>query len=198
MQDRNAGRSRREGAEPAGLSPVRAFFLLATIATAAGVGLFATRDASPAEPRPLVSPQESPDDALTDEEAIAEFERLKNLLLTAYRRRDITLIDEFAAPNPARGISRIYNEIRTLIADNVLYRTREVREDIVLATNGTEEIEVREVVVKKPRFVHAATGRNLATSARAERQSVVWELRSYGGEWRIYSATIVSAEPVKP
>jgi hypothetical protein len=180
--------------EPAGLAPVRAFLLIATLATILGGAVFATRDAAPSEPP---APARSPDVSLTDEEAIAEFERLKLLLLNAYEKRDVSLISAFAAPDAAPGIRRVDDEIQALLTDDVLYRTREREESLTVVRNSPNEIELREVVVKFPRFVDGRTGRNLATDAGPERQSITWVLRTYDAAWRIHSSTVIAAEPLK-
>lgn len=194
MQDKDpAGRGPRR-VEVAGLSPVRAFFVVGALA-AIPLALVATRDEAPAtSPSPAVR---SPSYELTDAEAIAEFDRLKGLLVAAYQQRDLSLVDEIAAPDAAPGIDRIQKEIRTLLRDDVLYRTRERRESVDLITNDLGRIEVREVVVKFPRFLDEETGRNLATANRPERQTIIWVLQRYSIHWKIHSATIVSAEPTE-
>lgn len=194
MDDRAHTGPRPDDVGPAGLSPVRAFFVVGAVLAATVMGFLATREPSPATP--TVKPSRSPDYSLTDAEAIAEFERLKNTLASAYRRRDVTLVKELAAPDAAAGIRRIDDEIRTLIADAVLYRTRETRLSLEVLANRSFEVEVREVVVKRPRFIDERTGENVATNLGPERQEIVWILRRYGTDWRVYSATIVSAERV--
>ncbi len=188
------GRGRPENEENTGLlPPVKAFFLLIGVGVAAAVAAFATQpDAAPSEPPATVT---SPDFSLTDAEAIEEFERLKSILLAAYWRRDVTLLDEFAAPDAAPGVQRVDDEIRTLLRDGVLYRTREARRSLAVTQNDPAEVELTEVLIKTPRFLDEQSGENVATGDKAERQIIVWVLRLYGSEWKIHSATVTSAEP---
>ena len=196
MDDQARGGPRPGDDEAPGLSPVRAFFLVGAIfAAVVAAGFLATRDSSPAtEP----GPARSPDYSLTDAEAIAEFERLKEMLSAAYHHRDLTLVDQFVAPDAAPGVRRVEDELRTLLADQVLYRTKETREALEVAVNGSARVEFRETVVKQPRFIDERSGKNIASVMEPERQVIVWVIRRYGTEWKIYSSTIVSAEPAGP
>src|SRR3712207_2764213 len=110
MDDEKPRRPRAE-AEPAGLSPVRAFVLLGVIATALAGGIAAATRETPA-PEPGGTTRPSPDYSLTDAEAIAEFERLNDQLMQAYRERNIALAEDvFTSDSPM--LPRVGKEIQT-------------------------------------------------------------------------------------
>jgi hypothetical protein len=176
--------------EAPGMAPVRAFLMLVAVAVVVPVTILATRpEAAPTKP----PAQATPDFSLTDPEAIAEFERLKHLLAQAYRSRDVTLIDQFASSDPGDGVQQVAEEIQTLIRDQVLYRTREKRESLQVVVNTSDRIELREVVVKAPRFIDEADRENIALDERPQRQTIIWQLRLEGDRWRIHSGVITAS-----
>lgn len=181
--------------EVPGLSPIRAFLVVCTLATVLGGAFFATRDASPSEPPAQQSPR-SPDYSLTDAEAIAEFERLNTQLLTAYRQRDISSIKLFAeSESPlARTVER---ELHTLVRDGVrdVTRIRSISQEVV--SNTASVVEVEQVLIEQPKFIDARTGRDVTVRSTRQRQTVLWTMKLRDGRWFLSSATITAAEPAR-
>ena len=177
--------------EVAGLSPMRAFIVVCALATVVGGMIFATRDASPSEPPS--GPPRSPDYTLTDAEAIAEFERLHDSVITAYRERDVSLIKTFALPE-TRFARTVEDEIRTLVRDRVLDRTRIQSLSRSVTRNTPTLVELEQVVFERPRFVDARSGRDVTVNASPMEQTVVWTMELAGGQWLLSGATITASE----
>lgn len=193
MEGKDPGRRRPGPAEVQGLSPIRAFLVVCTLAMAAGGWLLATRDASPAEAPPPVPPR-SPDYALTDEEAIAEFERLNAQLMQAYEERNIALAEEvFTSDSPM--LPRVRKEVDDLIESNVLSLTRfEERRTKVFERTGTR-ILLERTEVLYPRFI-GEKGENATGDSAPEKRTVRWELHEQEGTWLIHEGTVVRRRPV--
>lgn len=189
MDDQARGGPRPgEGNEPAGLSPVRAFLLLGAIfAAVVAAGVLATRDPSPAtEP----GPARSPDYALTDAEAIAEFERLNAQLMQAYEDRNIALAEEvFTSDSPM--LPRVRKEIETLLKSDVVSLTRFKQISTEPDTTGSNVIVIERAEVLYPRF-ETESGKDASRSTRPERTRVKWELHVEGGRWLLHDAVVVS------
>ena len=186
MDDRNTRRP-RAGAEPAGLSPVRAFILLGVIATAIAAGIMATREAAPSEPPATTAP--SPDYSLTDAEALAEFERLHDQLMLAYRERNIALAEEvFASDSPM--LPRVRKEIDTLIDSSIVSLSRFDEISTTVTDNAKESVTVERVEILYPRF-RTESGRKASGPNHPERQRVEWDLRVENGRWLLHDAVVV-------
>lgn len=194
MDDQARGGPRPgEGNEQSGLSPVRAFFLLGAILAAVFAGFLATREESPATE--TVAPARSPDYSLTDAEAIAEFERLNDTRITAYRLRDISLLHQaLASDSPL--LRRGEAEIKQLLRDKIILKSRFGTEAAEVVTNMPDEIVVRHTEVDYPRFVHESG--DVLTADRTPRLRVIlWTLRPIGTEWRIFDSTFVSQRAIE-
>lgn len=187
MEDRNA-RGPRAGAEPGGLSPGRAFILLGLVGAAIAAGVTAFRDPAPAEPRPAAAP--SPDYSLTDAEALAEFERLNDQLMLAYRERSVALAEDvFTADSPM--LPRVRKEIDDLVDSSVISRTRFEAMSTGIITNTPSRVVLRRVETLYPRFT--TEGGDDATGASSpERRVVRWELHEKQGRWLLHNAVVTA------
>lgn len=175
-----------------GLAPVRAFFVVCAIATIVGGGLFATRDASPSEPPR--TPAGSPDYTLTDEEAIAEFERLNAQLMQAYEERNIALAEDvFTSDSPM--LPRVRKELRTLVDRSVVSLSRFEEISTEIRDSGPEEVILHRVEILHPRF-QTEEGRN-ASSSTSERLRVRWVLRVENGRWLLHDAVVLQRQILK-
>jgi hypothetical protein len=189
MDDPDSTRSRPGAAERVpGLSPVRAFFLLAAVAAVIPLGIFATRDeAAPSEPPAAVR---SPDYSLTDAEAVAEFERLNEQLMEAYRERDITLAEQiFTSDSPM--LPRVRKEIRQLVRSSVVSLTHFELDAMQVLMNAPERIVFRRAERLYPRF-RTDSGDDATGDAKPERRTVQWEMRQETGLWLLHNAVVVT------
>ena len=194
MDDQARGGPRPgEGNEPAGLSPVRAFLLLGAIfAAVVAAGVLTTRDPSPAtEP----GPARSPDYALTDADAIAEFERLNDARIAAYQLRDISLLHEVVASDSPL-LERGENEIKQLLREDVIIKSRFVTKTIELVKLTSEEFVVRHTEVEFPKFVNES-GAVVTADRTPRRRVMLWTLHSIGTEWRIFDSKFLSQRAVE-
>jgi hypothetical protein len=171
---------------------VRAFFLIGALATILGGAVFATRDASPAE---TPAPARSPDYSLTDEEAIAEFERLNAQLIQAYEERNIALAEAvFTSDSPM--LPRVRKEIANLIESSVLSRTRFRVREIDVASSGTAEIVLKRVEDVYPRFERESGG-DASRDVTPYREWTDWVMRQEDGRWLLHEATVTDRELTK-
>jgi hypothetical protein len=176
-----------------GLAPVKAFFVLVAVGLAAAVAAFATQpDAAPSEPP---APARSPDFSLTDAEAIAEFERLHALQITAYKTRDPSLVPEtYTTDSPVAD--RVLREITELLRRDVTTDGDFTSRRIVVASNTAAEILLRQEVVVNPSFFNHR-GQEVSLDAPAELQEIRWTLRWDGDRWLIHDAVITSSRPIR-
>ena len=192
------------------LSPLQAFILVGAIALAAGIFLVTRTEGPPAEarsnaaappatnaltpvtpttpastkasakPQPTAMP-------LTPQRAIATFGRLRRLLDSAYARRDLGDIDEFAAPG-SPIFAHATTQIRFLKRRSLLDRTLTKVTDLEVRAITPNQIKLVERVVIKPRYVDEATGLETDLDLTAERAILVWTLVRVDSGWHIYSA----------
>lgn len=171
-----------------GVPPLRVFLGLLALVLALGAVVLVTRDVEPAPPPPPAQ-SASPNFALTDEEAIARFKELHALLLTAYRQRDMSLLDSFLTENsPLR--TRAVQEIRQLLRDRVFDRAK--IESLVLRVlfNESDLITVRHKWIEYPRFV-AESGQNVTSFEQPILQVVDWSLRPDHSVWKIFDSDVI-------
>ncbi len=64
---------------------------------------------------------------------------------------------------------------------------------IRVVSNAPDEIRLRETVVERPKFVAEKDGEDLTINSSSERQTVVWTMRLYTDQWRLYRAVVVKA-----
>ena len=186
-----AGREPANEDKTSGLSPVRAFLMLAAVATIVPLTILATRPE--AAPSAAPSPR-TPDFSLTDAEAIAEFERLHESLMRAYLTRDVTRVKTFAAPGSGLEAS-VVREIEELVSDGVIDRTITKEISTTVVENEADTVLLEQSVIESPRFVDAQSGRDVTVSAQPQRQVVLWALRLSDNEWRLTSGVITSSAP---
>lgn len=181
------------GEREQGMSPVRAFLLLSAVAAAVAIGVFAARDeAAPSEPPRAAR---TPDYSLTDGEAIAEFERLNDQLLLAYRERNIALAEDvLTADSPM--LPRVRSEIRTLIRSATFSRTTFDPLSTSVIENEPTVIKVSREEVLRPRF-ETETGEEATASGRSHRQKLEWTLHLDHGAWRLHDAVIVAVDDLE-
>lgn len=191
MQDSDSLESSRPGAEERapGLSPVRAFLLLATVATLIPLGIFATRD----EAAPAESPgaARSPDYSLTNAEALQRFDELHDIFRSASIHRDVSLLDEMlVADSPLHGTARA--QIRQLISDGVLDRSRFVQQAAAVVENSPIQVEIDQVVRIQPRFVSETTGSDVSADPPLV-QRVRWTLMLESSVWKVHDSVVKSS-----
>ncbi len=192
MDDQNPG-GPPPGEVEGGLSPVRAFLVLGAVLAAIAVWFLATRDATPASPS--AQPSRSPDYSLTAAEAIARFHELHGLFRSASKNRDLSLLGAMlVTDSPLHAVAR--RQIRQLTADGVLDRSRFVEESVEVTDNSPARIEIEQVVIIRPRFVSASTGRVVSTGARL-RQKVSWVLTVEETVWKVYDSQVLSSTELK-
>ncbi|HEX2294103.1 MAG TPA: hypothetical protein VHN37_02215, partial [Actinomycetota bacterium] len=188
-----SGRPRPREIEERGLSPVRAFALVAVLATALGAAFFATRDAVPSEPPR--GPVRSPDYSLTDAEAIAEFERLHDLQVRAYEERDVSLIPvTYTADSPVRD--RVEREVANLVRKRVTTQTSFTTRRLMLVSNLETEIVLDQTAVIDAAFFNGR-GVEISISSPPEVQHIRWTLRQEDHRWLIHDAEILASRPVR-
>jgi hypothetical protein len=180
------------GDERGPVPPVRAFLLLGAIAIVVPLTILATRP-EPAPTKPAATG--SPDYSLTDEEAIAEFERLNAQLMAAYRERNIALAESiFTSDSPM--LPRVRKEINELLESGVISRTRFEEVATEVQTNGAAHIQIERVEVLRPRFL-TERGSNANAGTQAEKRVLEWEIRLAAGAWRLYDAVVVERKNLR-
>jgi hypothetical protein len=174
------------------LPPLLVFVALMSVLVAVGAVVLVTRNDPPPPPRPTTTP--SPDFSLTDAEAIARFKELRALRDQMYRDRDLSLLSELYAP-ASPLIALVTTEIRRLLHDDVLYRSRYRTQRIAVTENMPTRITLLEVVHRHPRFVSEA-GTNVTKSASELLQRAKWILVEIRGRWLVQQSKIVKSRKV--
>jgi hypothetical protein len=152
--------------------------------------------------RPDTSPPPSttqtntePNFALTNEEAITRFEELMTTLEQAYGGHDVTYLDSlYTSDSPLRGIAR--RELTRLANDGVRDLSTFETKELIVRTNSSSQITLRQVVVVTPRFVTDA-GKDVTKSRRPTRQVVDWTVSLQGGNWLLEDALITEAKHIR-
>ncbi len=186
------------GAEPQdervpGLSPVRAFFIVGALAAVVPLGLLATRsDEAPPEPGRV---ERSPDFSLTDAEAIERFNELHDLFRSASKTRDMSVV-KLMLVSGSRLSQTAHVQIRQLIRDGVLDRSRFLDQEVRVVTNTPTRIEIEQEVTVRPRFVSDRTGRDVTLGAPL-RQTVHWVLVPEAGAWKVLDSKVIRSERLR-
>lgn len=192
MDTRDPGGPRPGPTEPAGLSPVRAFLVVGALATVLGVVFFATREATPSEPP---APARSPDYSLTDDEAIARFAELHDVFRSASIKRDESLLSVMlTTDSPLERTARA--QIRQLVRDGVVDRSRFRQERVDVVLNSPTRIELEQVVTIRPRFLSTATHKPVSTGPSL-RQEVRWTLALEDTVWKVYDSQVVASRRLR-
>ncbi len=177
-----------------GVSPAIAFSMLAILVAVIAAAVFLTRPDTEVQAAATNPTSTSPNFALTNEEAIARFKELSQMLHQAYAMHDPTRLDHlYTDASPVRELAG--EELRQLNRDQVsdvsTYKTLRVE----VVANTDDSIRLREVVMVKPRFVDRA-GKDVTTSKSDRiREVVEWTLRPEGGIWLIHDAVVEKSEP---
>jgi hypothetical protein len=131
--------------------------------------------------------------SISDVSALETFKKLRRLWIAAYRRRDPALVKQFAAPNAPSLRGEVIQEIRQLKHNGVMFRSRFDIRDLAVVSIRPAAIKVREVVSETPKFVNERTEKDVTQSKRRQILTVVWTMRRYGGEWRLFRSLITKA-----
>ena len=165
---------------------IRAVAIAAAVALLGGV-LYATWQAAAGnddpEPDPIGLGEPEPDFSLTDEEAIATFQRLSSSLRAAVAQRDQTLVASVATSG-GNTSERLRQEIRRLKDDQVIDRTTvETLRSEVIVSNSTS-IEIREVIRLRPCF-ETESGEDVTQADAVVEQVGIWTLAIENDRWLI-------------
>ena len=174
------------------LNPLPVFLAIAAVVTLGVASYFLLTSSNDPPATELGPPKDA--FALTDQEAIAEWESLHDLWLRSYRERDASLVETYAAPDaPTLSNPR---EVNALLRRGVLDKTRFFSARIAVILNSNYEINIREKVRVFPRFVDEKSGKDVTVDGVPELQTVVWTMRLYGSDWKLYRSVITSARPL--
>lgn len=170
------------------MTPVRAFLMLVAVAVVVPLTILATRpEAAPTKP----SVPATPDFSLTDAEAIAEFEHLNEIRITAYKTRDVTLLGEtLTAASPL--LRRGENEIRRLLRDRVIIESKFITRDVQVISNSPHAVTVRQIEVELPKYV-SEEGSDVTGDARAQERTIEWTLHLEGSQWKLHDSRLISS-----
>ncbi|HEX2236740.1 MAG TPA: hypothetical protein VHK89_10730 [Actinomycetota bacterium] len=190
-----AGSFGRRAQSDDGLPPAAAFAIV-LLAIAALTGLWAlerapgsgARGSAAAVSRPGSREQPSP-------HAIrARFERLRALFVRSYHQRDTSLIRLYAAPDAPDLTSGA--EIRWLLRNDILDRTRWVSRALRVAHVGPTRAVLRERLLFLPRFVHLPSGTDAAPDAIPQVRAMEWTMTYEDGRWLLYSGRALRETPL--
>lgn len=183
---------RAEDPQPkTGISPIKAFLILAGVLAAIAAAIYLTR---PDTPSTTATPTQTPDFSLTDEEAIGRFHQLDQLKIQMYRDRDFSLIPEiYTRDSKVRGL--VEKDLQKLRSDGVLFRTRFGPGIIDMLRSNPDEIVLIQKVVVHPRYV-SESGEDLTPSDADERQTVRVTLHLEDGQWKVFDSVVTEAEPL--
>jgi hypothetical protein len=175
------------------VSPLKAAIALLGLLGAALLGWYLTRPDAPAVPGTADGPAQAA--TLTEAEAIKEFERLFTLNIRAYRERDESLVRLYAAPD-APKLLEAHEEIRQLLRDGVLDRTRFKHLSIDVTALSSNEVVLTHIFEEAPRFVDEATGRDVTASSKPRRITMRWVMRRYPTGWLLYRGAVIDVAPL--
>ena len=182
-----------ERADSSAASPVRVFLALMAVLVVVGAVVLITRDDDPPEPTPTESP--SPNFALTDAEAIARFKELRDLHLSAYRDRDISLLPLVFTRDSNIG-QTVRKEIQSLLRDGVVPKPRYETQMLSVRVNTASEIRLVESVRFRARFFDEK-GNDVTVGRKEEMQIIEWVLRPQESVWLIHASKITKSMPVR-
>ncbi len=131
--------------------------------------------------------------ALSDQEALAEWERLHALWRRAYTERDPSLISLFRAPDAPKPFNEVDSEIAYLNRANVLDKTAFEQKELEVLSNERDEVIVRESTIIHPKFVDEETGDDITVGDKPGFRTVEWTMRRYAGAWKFYTSEITQA-----
>ncbi len=171
------------------LSPVRAFvLLLLVVAFLVGIGLIAMSNKDP-----VPSDQAIPNTknfALTDQQAIAKFQYLRDLGLRATQQEDQSLVASAFVPGSPLA-NRSIRIIQELDRDDVIDKIRYETLGVEVASNEPTIVRIREVRKLFPCFV-TPKGRDVTQHPNVVHQEVMWGMRLIGSQWRLETADLLT------
>jgi hypothetical protein len=187
--------------EEAALTPLRAFFVLVTVAVVAGAAITvasrpdasgspqdSVREAGSApRPAPSVSTSDQTGGELSESEALALFERLRRRLEAAYRRRSVRVLLE-AVDRGSPQFSKSRSDLRLLERNNLLDRTRLRTLEVTILAIDPSRVEVSERTAVRPRYVDDATFVEVDLKIERTRSSSRWIIERRGDRWSITSS----------
>ena len=188
--DRSAGIAQAEPGRT-GVSPVKAFVIgLFLLGLLIATFIYARRE----QPPTAATNTTITTTTLTDEQAIAEFERLDALRLQAYESRDLRLLSSvftFGSPE----LEKARNRISQLKSDDVLMKHQYDVIETQVMTSTASSLSIRQTVDIDIRFLDEV-GNDITKSGSPERLTVVWVLNNVDGSWRIHSGLVKDATPL--
>ncbi len=203
----NSRDQHREPSPAPPLSPIQGFLLCLALLVGAGLVIHFTAG-STAPPAPLnldqganaqgAEPIEEPDrdparKRLTNAQALRRFEKLDQLRLKAFKKRDPRLLSRvFTSDSPiAADVNR---GIKRLKRDGVFDATTFDTKKLEVEANAPSKIEIRQVVVIDSEFL-SAEGEDVTVRGGAHRETIKWWMRLEGAShWRIHDALVVAAK----
>lgn len=181
-----------------GLTPLRAFAVVATMLAIAGTALYVT---SRAESNTEVAPRDPPFSTATSEESAvtpeALFQELSEKLLTATQAGDISSVREVTAPgSPARR--RAIAAIKQLERDKILDASRFETIAMTKVVASEEKISLLETRIVAPCFLNPS-GRDVTKRHMLIEQTVRWTLvpaEAAPTAWTIAKGQLISDKVV--
>ena len=183
------------GSRPSFSSPWIAFALITILGLVTGGLLYISRpDPAPATPAaPIQTDDDEPDFSLTNEEAIARFEKLNELRLEMYQFRDISLAPDFLATgSPLRKLAT--KEISQLLNDRVVVMPNFKTQRLVVEENEPSRVRLRHAVIERPVFRSESGGDR--TRSKPQLRVLLWDMRLEGSTWKLFDVTVLKAKPI--
>jgi hypothetical protein len=189
--DRSAGIARAEPGRTS-VSPLKALALALSLLALLLVTFLLARNQSPTTTTtPPANTNPAP--TLTNEEAIAEFNRLDALRIRALEDRDKSLVALAFTPTSPAG-NRVRSTIDQLLGDRVRVKEKWSVKSLEVTYMSRTEIDVRIVGVQDSNFF-SESGKNVTERGSAEEQTVACSMRSFEGRWLIHECTVTKANP---
>jgi len=144
--------------------------------------------ASNEDPGSIGPASSEPDFSLTDEQAIARFNDLRDTALQATRNQDVSLIlSVFTETSPMKN--RLEAEVQRLKQNGVQERSEFERLDLTVTQNSPSFISLLEITDYFPCFKNES-GNDVTVGPQAIRQEVEWTLALDGDQWLIEDSII--------
>ncbi|MDQ4143377.1 MAG: hypothetical protein M3198_06480 [Actinomycetota bacterium] len=187
-------RAATEEQKAAPLSPRKAFVLLTALILFATGALVITRP-SPTSETDEVDLPPSTNFALTDEEATARFQELRDHALRATQSGNISLLGTVFTPNGPL-IRRSQRIISDLQDNGVRDRINYVSLVTTVIQNGDNVIRIKERRLLHPCFTDAQ-GLDVTKDSTVVEQTVIWTMRRLNSEWKLHDGSLVRDKPLR-
>ena len=176
-----------------GASPIKAFLIIfALIILTTAIFLMTANGEETTDATRSPSTNSTPDFSLTDEEAIARFNELKQVLYQAIERRDSTVVP-LATTEDGHTHDRAIREIRSLTRDGVFDRTSIESKDLIVTRSSAQAIELVETIRIRACFVNEA-GDDVTKADALVEQTSKWTMLFVGSEWLLDDAVLIQEE----